>query len=144
MRGLAAIKMSLRQYFRLLLGYRDIWLYPNERTTACALMATNYFVVVLPSQQSKRVVRLTACNYERCVSVTIFSGCKIRITIDYKQYHLIKLIKKERLERFTRLNDQNMHRDSLYRYISVSSWVGAPFKLQETLLCRQLPITAAA
>ena len=25
MRGLAAIKMSLRQYFRLLLDYQDIW-----------------------------------------------------------------------------------------------------------------------
>ena len=74
MRGLAAIKMSL-QYFRLLLDYRDIWLYPNERTMACALMPTNYFVVVvLPSRQIKRVVRLTACDYERCVSVTIFSG----------------------------------------------------------------------
>ena len=33
---------------------------------ACALMPTNYFVVVLPNRQMKRVVRLTACNYERC------------------------------------------------------------------------------
>ena len=72
--------LSLRQYFRLLLDYRDVWIYPNERTMACALMPTNYcVVVVLPSRQIKRVVRLTACTYERCVSVTIFSGCKIRI-----------------------------------------------------------------
>ena len=75
MRGLAAMKMSLRQYFRLLLDYQDIWIHPNEPTMACALMPTNYFVVVvLPSRQIKRVVRLTACNYERCVSATIFSG----------------------------------------------------------------------
>ena len=72
---LAEIKMSLRQYFRLLLDYRYIWIHPNERTMARALMPTNYFVVVvLPSRQIKRVVRLTACNYERCVFVTIFSG----------------------------------------------------------------------
>ena len=45
----AEIKMSLPHYFRLLLDYRDIWIYPNERTMACALMPTNYFVVVLPS-----------------------------------------------------------------------------------------------
>ena len=75
MRGLAAIKMSLRQYFRLLLDLRDIWIYPNERTMTCALMPTNYVVVVvLPSGQIKRVARLTACNYECCVFVTIFSG----------------------------------------------------------------------
>ena len=30
MRGLAASKMSLRQYFRLLLDYRYIWIYPNS------------------------------------------------------------------------------------------------------------------
>ena len=78
--GLAEIQMSLRQHFRLLLDYRDIWIYPNERTMACALMPTNYSVViVLPSRQTKRVVRLTACNYERCVFVTIFSGLKIRL-----------------------------------------------------------------
>ena len=71
----ADIKMSLLQYLRLLLDYPDIWIYPNERTVACALMPTNYFVVVvLPSRQIKRVVRLTACNYERCVFMTIFSG----------------------------------------------------------------------
>ena len=70
--------MSLPQYFRLLLDYRDIWIYRNEQTMACALMPTNYFVVVvLPSRQIKPAVRLTACNYERCVSVTIFSGRKI-------------------------------------------------------------------
>ena len=63
MRVLADIKMSLRQYFRLLLDYRDIWIYPNERIMACALMPTNYFVVVvLPSRQIKRVVKLTACR----------------------------------------------------------------------------------
>ena len=46
----------------------------------CSLMPTNYFVVVVfPSRQIKSVVRLTACNYERCVSVTIFSGLKIRL-----------------------------------------------------------------
>ena len=71
--------MSLLQYFRLLLDYRDIWLYPDERTMACALMPTNYLVVVvLLSRQIKPVVRPTACNYERCVFVTIFSGIKIR------------------------------------------------------------------
>ena len=70
----AEIKMSLLQYFRLLLDYRDIWIYPNERTMACALMQSNYFVVVLPSRQIKQVVRLTACSYECCVFVTIFSG----------------------------------------------------------------------
>ena len=52
------------QYFRLLLDYRDIWIYPNERTIIWHA-PTNYFVVVLPSRQIKRVVRLTACNYER-------------------------------------------------------------------------------
>ena len=70
--GLAAIEMSLRQYFRLLLDYQDIWIYRNERTMACALMPINYFVVVvLPSRQTKRVARLMACNYERCVIVCI-------------------------------------------------------------------------
>ena len=56
-------------------------------------MPTNYFVVVLPSQQIKRVVRLTACNYERCVFVTIFSDEKYG-SVYYKRYHLIKLITK--------------------------------------------------
>ena len=43
----------LIQYCRLLLDCRDIWIYPDERTTACALMPTNYFVVViLPSRQT--------------------------------------------------------------------------------------------
>ena len=47
---------------------------------ACALNPTNYFVVVvLPSRQIKRVARLAASNYERCVFVTIFSGYKMRI-----------------------------------------------------------------
>ena len=56
MRGLAAIKMSLRQYFRLLLDYRDIWIYPFECTMACTLMETNYSVViVLPSRQINAV-----------------------------------------------------------------------------------------
>ena len=32
MRGSAQIKMSLRQCFWLLVDYRDIWIYPNERT----------------------------------------------------------------------------------------------------------------
>ena len=109
MRGLAATKMSLRQYFRLLLDYRDIWIYPNERTMACALMPSFcqliIVVVVLPSRQIKRVVRMTACNYERCVFV-YFPAEKYG-SVDYKRCHLIKLIKKERLERlhpFNRLN----------------------------------------
>ena len=40
---------------------------------------------------------------------------------------MIKLIKKERLERFYRFKDKDKttRRGSLYRYISVSSWVGA-------------------
>ena len=116
MRGLAEMKMSLRQYFRLLLDYRDIWIFPNERAMACALMPTNYFVVVLPSRQIKRVVRLTACNYERCVFATIFPDEKYG-SIDYKQYHLIKLIKKERLERlhpFSHLNTYWMLIYTLY------------------------------
>ena len=47
---------------------------------SCARMRLNYFVVdVLPSRQIKRVARLPACNYDRCVFVTIFSGCKIRL-----------------------------------------------------------------
>ena len=75
MRGLADIKMSLRQYFRLLLDYRAICIYPSQRTMVCALVPTNHFVVaILPSRQIKRVVRLTTCNYGRCVFVTIFSG----------------------------------------------------------------------
>ena len=41
--------------------------------------ATYFVIVVLPSRQIKRVVRLTACNCERCVFVTIFSGLKIRL-----------------------------------------------------------------
>ena len=45
--GLAAMQMSLRQYVRLLLDYRYIWICQNERTMACALMPTNYFAVVV-------------------------------------------------------------------------------------------------
>ena len=91
-------------------------------------MPTNYFVVVvLPNRQIKRVGRLTACNYERCVFMTIFSRRKIRLRT-YKRNHLMKLIKKERLKRFDRFKDQNTRRDSLYRYMSVSSYVGAHFK----------------
>ena len=71
----SSTKMSLLQYFRLLLDYRYIWILSQRTNMACALMPTNYFVVVvLPSQQFKRVVRLTACNYGSCVFVTIFSG----------------------------------------------------------------------
>ena len=47
---------------------------------SCTRMRLHYFVVVvLPSRQIKRVARPTACNYERCVFVTIFSGFKIRL-----------------------------------------------------------------
>ena len=104
----AEIKMSLLQYFTLLLDYQDIWIYPNERTMACALMPTNYFVVILPSRQIKRIVRLTTCNYERCVCICddIFQITKYG-SVDHKRYHLLKLIKKERLNRlhpFNRLN----------------------------------------
>ena len=53
-------------------------------------------------------------------------------SVDYKWYRLIKVIKKERLERFNRFNDQNTRRDSLYRYI-ISSWVGAPFNIQNRI-----------
>ena len=93
----AEIKMSLLQHFRLLLDYRDIWIDTNERTMACALIPTNYFVVVLTSRQIKRVVRLTACNYpdEKYGSV------------DCKRYHLIKLIKNGRLNRFHPFNRLN-------------------------------------
>ena len=75
MRGwvIAAMKISLRQYFRLLLDCRDIWTSQRTNHMACALMPTNYFVVVIiPSRQIKRVVRLTACNYERCEGSDIF------------------------------------------------------------------------
>ena len=64
---------------------------------SCARIRPNYFVmVVLPSRQIKRVARPTACNYERCVFVTVFPGLEIQlhrlqiITLD-------KLIKKGRL-----------------------------------------------
>ena len=99
-RGLADIQISLLQYFRLLLEYREILdIYPNERTMACAQMPTNYFVVVvLPCRQIKRVVRLTACNYERCVFLTIFSWWKIRLR-RLQTIPLNKVIKKERLNR---------------------------------------------
>ena len=127
MRGLAAINLSIRWYFRLLLDYRDIWIYPNERTMACALMPTNYFVVVvLPSRKINRVAKLMACNYQRCVFVTIFSGCKIRLR-RLQMITLDKLIKKERLGRFNRFKYQNTRRDSLYRHIS-RSMVEARFK----------------
>ena len=66
--GYKNVTVSIRIY-RLLFDYRDIWIYSNERT-----LPTNYFVIVLPSRQIKQVIRLTACNYERCVFVTIFSG----------------------------------------------------------------------
>ena len=65
----AETNVSVLQYFRLLLDYRDIRICPIERTAVCALMTTYYFVVVvLPSRQSKRVARLTACNYETDVN----------------------------------------------------------------------------
>ena len=58
---------------------------------ACALMPTNYFVVVvLPSRKIKRVARLTACNYERCVMVTIFSPLDLalaRVIVKFIQTH---------------------------------------------------------
>ena len=78
---------------------------------ACALMPTNYFVVVvLPSRQIKRVARLTACNYERCVIfVTIFSGLKIRL----RRLQTITL----GLKRFNRFKDQNTRWDSIYRHM---------------------------
>ena len=77
MRGLAEIKcnvVSILAVIARLPRHLDI----SQRTN-CPLMPTNYFVVVLLSRQIKRVVRLTACNYERCVFVTIFSGRKIRL-----------------------------------------------------------------
>ena len=104
LRGLAEINMSLLQYFRLLLYYRDILIYPNEQTMARALMPTNYFVVVLPSRQIKRVVRLATMN---AVYLWRYFPEEKYGFVDYKRYHLIKLIKKERLDRlhpFNRLN----------------------------------------
>ena len=109
---------------------------PNKRTMACILMQAKYFVVVaLPSRHIKRVVKLTACNYERCVYLWRYFPDEKYGSVDYKRYHLIKIIKKERLERFNRFTDQNTRRDSLYRYIilSFSSWVGAPFNLQNLI-----------
>ena len=61
-----------------------------------------------------------ACNYERFVFVTLFSGWEIRPhyfpdekygPIDYKD----KLMKNERLKRFDRFKDHNKRWDSLYR-----------------------------
>ena len=53
MRGLAALKMSLRQYFRLLLDYLDIWIYPNEWTMACVLIIlSSYYQVDKSSELS--------------------------------------------------------------------------------------------
>ena len=57
-----------------------------------------------------------------CVFVTMYSGWNIRL-FRLQMITLDKLIKKELLERFYRFKDQNMRRDSLYRYISVSSRV---------------------
>ena len=112
MRGLAEIETSLRQYFRFLLDYRDIRIYPNEWTMACALMQTNYFVVVvLPSRQIKRVVRLTACNY---VYLWRYFPDEKYGYVDYKRYHLIKWIKKERLNRLHPFNRLNMSWKLIY------------------------------
>ena len=88
MRRLAEKKMTLRQYFRLLLDYGAIWIYPNELTMACTLMPTNYFVV-LPSRQIKRIVRVTACNYERYVFCDDIFRMKKYGSVDCKRYHLI-------------------------------------------------------
>ena len=109
MRRLAAIKMSLHHYLRLLFDYRDIWIYPNEWTKSCVRLRPNYFVVVLlPSRQIKWVARPTACNYECCV----FSGWEIRLhRLQIRK--LDKWIKKERLKRFHRFKDQNTHWDSI-------------------------------
>ena len=66
--------MSLHQYFRLLLDYRDICIYPNEGTMAYALMPTNSFVVVvLPSRHTCVFVTILFFVSTRCVFVTIFS-----------------------------------------------------------------------
>ena len=103
LRSLAAIKMSLHQYFRL----SDISQVPTKWTMACARMRLNYFVVVVLSiRQIKRVARLMACNYERCVFVMIFSGLKIRLRLQI--ITLDKWIKKQWLKRFNRFKDQNM------------------------------------
>ena len=67
--------MSLHQYFRLLLDYRDIWIYPNEQTMACALMPTNYFVVVLPSQAS--------CQAVHGLMLPLTNACYTCQTIEY-------------------------------------------------------------
>ena len=142
MRGLAAMKMSLCQHFRLLLDYRDIWMHPNERTMACALMLTNYCVVVLPSKKKSselsgwRLVTMNAVYLWR-----YFPDGKYG-SVDYKQYHLINWLKKNGCqERFNRFKDQNTCRDSLYHYTSVSLRVEAHFNyMRDSCSCPYLVI----
>ena len=129
MRGLAEIKMSPCQYFWLLLDYRDIWIYPNERTVACALWCQLIILSSLYYQVDKsselpgwRLVTMNTVYLWRHFPDEKYGS------IDYKRYHLIKLMKKERMMRFNRFKYIKTRQDSLYRHISVSSWVGAPFK----------------
>ena len=87
---------------------------------ACALMPTNYFVVVvLPNRQIKRVARLAAYCYERCVLVTIFSGCKIQL----RRLQMITLDKLRKNGRSDLIDSKMNIRAEIHSiaYISVSS-----------------------
>ena len=108
MRWLAAIKMSLYQYFRLLLDYRDIWIYHNEKTSrefGCDLIILSWFYYSVDKLRELPGWRLV--KDERCVFGTLLSGGEIRLH-RYKIITLDKLIKKEMLKRFNRFKEQNM------------------------------------
>ena len=112
---LAVIKMSRHQYFRLLLDYWDICIYPNEWTMSCVRMRPNYFVIVLlPTWPIKKVTRLLTMS-----AVYLWRYFPAE---KYGSIQIDKLIKKEWLKRFNRFKDQNTRWDSIYRYISVSAW----------------------
>ena len=112
-----------------MIDYRDILIYSNKLTKLCVQMRPNYFVLVLlPSRQINRVARPTVCNYERCVFVTLFFGWAIRLH-RLQNITVEKIIKKERLKRFNRFKDRNMHWDSIYRYISIGAWGNCQFEI---------------
>ena len=107
MHGLAAMKMSLHQYFRLLLDYRDIGYIPTNEpwhTLWCQLIVLSslYYQVDKSSELSGWwLVTMNAVYLWR-----YFPDEKYAF-VDYKRYHLIKLIKTEWLNwlhPFNRLN----------------------------------------
>ena len=118
--------MSLRQY---ILDYCKItetfgYIPTNEPWRALwyqpIILSSLYYQVDKSSELlGRRLVTINAVYLWRYFTDDKYGS------VDYKRYHLIKLIKKERLKRFSRFKDQNTRRDSLYRYISASLWVGA-------------------